>query len=160
MKAILHDMTQQERVAWVTVAITSLVAVYYCMNVPISLTPDDLYSRSMRQVVSICLALAIGMEILSHFLSRSNGDKTEEDERDIQIREKATTVAHNSMIGFAVLLIVQIVFLQGITRASWGAGLDLSLLGELGVANLLLRILILTSIIQHLAIIIYYRRGV
>lgn len=160
MKEFYLGMVKNERVAWVSAFVISAIAVYYFGNVPISLEGSDLYTRAMRRTVMTCFGLMVVGEILITIVSRSRSGVTEEDERDDRIADRATKVAYRTMIGFLVLLVGRVVFHQGIQAKVEPQYADrIQTLGELGMANLLLGILILSALSGHIAKIIYYRRG-
>ena len=160
MKEIYLGMVKNERVAWVSAFVISAIAVYYFWNAPISLEGSDLYSRDVRRIAMNCFGLMVVGEILIAIVSRKRSGVTEEDERDDRIADRATKVAYRTMIGFLVLLIGRVVFHQGLqARVELEHAERIHTLGELGMANILLGILIISSLANHIAKIVYYRRG-
>ncbi|MCH6256292.1 hypothetical protein MLD52_07015 [Puniceicoccaceae bacterium K14] len=159
MKEMLRDMAKQERIAWVVVIFDLLIAIYYFSHAPLVLEAADLYTRGMRKVVMTCFILMVIAEIIVGIVSWSKKGETVEDERDVQIKDKSVAVGYRTMLGFVVILIGHIVFFQGMTGLVGEENArQFPALGELGIANVLMGVLILSTVAQHIAKIFYYRK--
>lgn len=168
-------MSQQERISWVSLAVTLFIAWWYFSRV-LALPPDaDLMGRALARFVSGLIGFAIIASILGEVVlriaqrrARGGTDATAVDERDALIDLKATRNAHVVLVIGVATVLVQIVLVEWMQRGAGGARQEATTLlqhlatgplSALHVAQMLLFVLTLASIAVYVSRIVCYRRG-
>lgn len=138
-----------EKEAWVALAATVVIGLYFFTKIPGLGWELDIQSRAARQVGMNIVAMMVGASILIRMLRSREGDTTLEDERDGVIRQRAASRSHSVLVVTLVVLIVTL-SLNSPDRITF-ATTDV-------IALMLIGIILISEIVRHASEIWYYRR--
>ncbi|HEY1011187.1 MAG TPA: hypothetical protein VGE07_00690 [Herpetosiphonaceae bacterium] len=147
----LETVSKQEKIAWVSLISTLLITGYFVSKMFDYDWQLGVYSYSMAKIVANSIFLGIVAELICAAIRRGPGADAVEDERDTQIRTRATIISYH----FLVVLLA-----AAIGTLAFSPGLRLDFVTPLLVAYVLLAMLSATGIVKNVAEIVQYRRGV